>query len=219
LPEPVLTSEQEGPDVALQRSESVTLAFLVLLEALSPEERAVFILKEAFDYGHAEIAAMLETTAENSRQLFHRAKARLKQGRHRLSGTAEARRATAERFAAAMQKGDAGALTELLARDVGLWSDGGGKVPAAGRPLAGREEVLRFLLGLHRVGVATGLAARLSLAMAEVNGEPALVVHMSGQLDGVYVLSVTDGVIEGIRSVRNPDKLVFIGRQLGARPS
>ena len=219
LPEPVLTSEQEGPDVALQRSESVTLAFLVLLEALSPEERAVFILKEAFDYGHAEIAAMLETTAENSRQLFHRAKSRLKQGRPRLSGTADERRATAERFAAAMQAGDVAALTALLARDVGLWSDGGGKVPAAGRPLTGRDEVMRFLLGLHRVGVATGLAARLSLAITEVNGEPALVVRMSGQLDGVYVLSVADGVIEGIRSVRNPDKLAFIGRQLGARPS
>src|ERR687898_193103 len=123
LPEPMLTTE-EGPDVALQRTESVTLAFLVLLEALSPEERAVFILKEAFDYDHGEIAGMLGTTAE-------------------------------------MQTGDASALGALLARDVGLWSDGGGKVPAARRPLVGRDEVLNFLVGLHRVAATTGIGAQL----------------------------------------------------------
>src|SRR3954465_8724829 len=97
LPEPVLTSEVEGPDTMLQRAESVTLAFLVLLEKLSPEERAVFLLKDVFDYGHLEIAEMLKTTAENSRQLLHRAKERLAEGRPRLTGTAQSRRATAAR--------------------------------------------------------------------------------------------------------------------------
>ena len=219
LPEPVLTSDQEGPDVALQRSESVTLAFLLLLEALSPEERAAFVLKEAFDYGHAEIGRILETTAENSRQLLHRAKARLKQGRPRLSGSAASRRAVAERFASALRAGDAATLTGLLAGDVGLWSDGGGKVPAARRPLAGRDEVLNFLVGLHRVAVTTGLGAQVALSVDEVNGEPAVLLRLAGSLDAVYVLSVREGAIEGIRIVRNPDKLAFVTRQLGGLPS
>src|SRR6188474_188642 len=101
LPEPVLTSEIEGPDTMLQRAESVTLAFLVLLEKLSPEERAVFLLKDIFEYDHSEISDMLDTTVDNSRQLLHRAKTRLAAGRPRLSGTAASRRAVAERFARA----------------------------------------------------------------------------------------------------------------------
>jgi RNA polymerase sigma-70 factor (TIGR02957 family) len=219
LPEPVLTSEQEGPEVALQRSESVTLAFLVLLEALSPEERAVFILKEAFDYAHAAIAQMLEITPENARQIFHRAKARLKAGRPRFSGTPESRRAVAEQFAAAFKAGDAGTLARLLAQDVGLWSDGGGKVPAARRPLIGREEVLNFVTGLHRIGVNTGVLDRYAFAVDEVNGEPAILQSIGGRLDAVYVLSVVGGAIEAIRAVRNPDKLVYITRQIGPPPS
>ena len=144
LPEPVLTSEVEGPDTMLQRAESVTLAFLVLLEKLSPEERAVFLLKEVFDYEHSEIAEMLGTTAENSRQLLHRAKARLAEGRPRLTGTAQSRRAVAERFARRVLGGDGSELTALLAEEVGMWSDGGGKASAARRPLLGRDQVLEF---------------------------------------------------------------------------
>jgi RNA polymerase sigma-70 factor (ECF subfamily) len=98
LPEPVLTSEVERPDTVLQRAESVTLAFMVLLETLSPEERAVFLLKDIFEYAHSEIAGMLGITIDNSRQLLHRAKARLAEGRPRLTGTASTRRAVAERF-------------------------------------------------------------------------------------------------------------------------
>jgi RNA polymerase sigma factor (sigma-70 family) len=219
LPEPVLTSGPEAPDAVLQRSESVIFAFLMLLEALSPEERAVFILKEAFDYGHGEIAEMLDLTPANSRQLFHRAKARLKEGRPRLSGTPESRRALAEQFASAFQAGDAAVLTRLLARDVGLWSDGGGKVSAARRPLRGRDEVLRFLTGLHRIAVNAGLFAQASFTVGEVNGEPAILQRVGGRLDAVYVISVIGGAIDGIRAVRNPDKLVYIDRQLGALPA
>src|SRR6185436_13349400 len=148
LPEPVLTSEVESPESMLQRSESVTLAFLVLLEQLSPEERAVFLLKDVFDYEHSEIADILATTTENSRQLLHRAKARLAEGRPRLGGTAESRRAIADRFTRAFSSGDGSELTALLARDVHMWSDGGGKATAARRPLLGRDEVVRFLVGL-----------------------------------------------------------------------
>ena len=150
LPEPVLTSELESPAEKLERAESVTLAFLVLLEKLSPEERAVFLLKEIFEYDHSEVADMLGTTADNSRQLLHRAKARLAEGRPRLTGTAQSRRAVAERFARAFSAGDSAGLTALLTTGVEMWSDGGGKASAARRPLIGRDQVLNFLIGLHR---------------------------------------------------------------------
>jgi len=217
LPEPVLTSEVEAPDAMLQRSESVTLAFLVLLEKLSPEERAVFLLKDVFDHDHAEIAAMLGTTAENSRQLLHRAKARLASGRARLAGTPQARRDVAERFARAFSSGDRDELATLLARDVGMWSDGGGKVSAARRPLSGRDEVLKFLVGIQRTAQAAGISRQASLSIEDVNAEPALAIRVGARLESLFVLSVDDGAVSAIRVVRNPDKLARIDRQLAPR--
>ena len=215
LPEPVLTSEVEGPDTMVQRAESITLAFLVLLEKLSPEERAVFLLKDIFEYDHAEIADILGTTVDNSRQLLHRAKERLAQGRPRLTGTAESRRATAERFARAFTTGDGRELTALLARDVGMWSDGGGKASAARRPLIGRDEVLKFLLGIHRTAVASKVTRDVSLRIEDVNSEPALVLRVGPRLESIFVFSIDDDdTVSGIRVVRNPDKLARIDRQL-----
>jgi RNA polymerase sigma-70 factor (ECF subfamily) len=215
LPEPVLTSEVEGPDTMVQRAESITLAFLVLLETLSPEERAVFLLKDIFEYDHAEIADILGTTVENSRQLLHRAKERLAQRRTRLAGTAESRRAIAERFARAFTAGDGSELTALLARDVGMWSDGGGKAFAARRPLIGRDEVRNFLLGLHRTAMASNVTRDVSLRIEDVNSEPALVLRVGPRLESIFVFSIDDDdAVSGIRVVRNPDKLAHIDRQL-----
>jgi RNA polymerase sigma-70 factor (ECF subfamily) len=213
LPEPVLTSEAESPATMLQRAESLTLAFLVLLERLSPEERAVFLLKEIFEYAHSEVAEMLGTTAENSRQLLHRAKEHLADNRPRLSGTPESRREVAERFARAFSSGDGSELSALLAADVGVWSDGGGKVAAARHPLLGLDRVLNFLLGLHRTGAATGMRD-VSLRIEDVNSEPALVIHVGEHLDSVFVLSIDGDTVTGIRIVRNPDKLAHIYRRL-----
>jgi len=217
LPEPVLTRDVESPETMLQRAESVTLAFLVLLETLSPEERAVFLLKDVFDYGHGEIAEMLGTSSDNSRQLLHRAKEKIAQGRPRLSGTSDSRRAVAERFARAFGSGDASQLTALLTEDVGFWSDGGGKAPAARRPLLGRDNVLNFLVGLHRAGVNTGLLASASLQFEDVNFEPALVLRVAGRLESLFVLSIDGDRISGIRVMRNPDKLARIDKQLATR--
>jgi RNA polymerase sigma-70 factor, ECF subfamily len=217
LPEPVLTSELERPDDALQRAESVTLAFLVLLETLSAEERAVFLLKEIFDYAHSEIAEMLSISIDNSRQLLHRAKARLAEGRPQLRGTAAARRSVAQRFARAFASADGSALMALLARDVGMWSDGGGKVPAARRPLVGRDEVLNFLIGVQRAAETAGLTREASLTIEDVNSEPALVLRVGQRLESVFVLSIEDETISAIRVVRNPDKLAHIDRQLERR--
>lgn len=214
LPEPVLTSELESPETMLERAESVTLAFLVLLERLSPEERAVFLLKDVFDYEHSEIAEILGTTTENSRQLLHRAKAHLAQGRQGLTGTTQSRRAVAERFARAFGSGDASELTALLAQDVGMWSDGGGKATAARRPLVGRDEVLKFLIGLHRTAETSGVLHDASLSVEDVNSEPALVLRVGTRLESLFVLSIEGGIVSGIRVMRNPDKLARINRQL-----
>jgi RNA polymerase sigma-70 factor, ECF subfamily len=216
LPEPVLTSEVKGPEAVLQQAESLTLAFLVLLEKLSPEERAVFLLKDIFGYEHAEIAEMLAMTVENSRQILHRAKERLTAERPRLTGTTASRRAVAERFARAFASGNGSELTAILARDVALWSDGGGKVAAARRPLMGQNEVLNFLVGLHRTAQTTGLADKASLSIVDVNSEPALVVRVGENLESIFVFSVEDDLISGIRVVRNPDKLAHIDRQLSS---
>jgi len=214
LPEPVLTSDIESPATMLQRAESLTLAFLVLLEQLSPEERAVFLLKDIFEYGHAEVAEMLGLTVENSRQLLHRAKARLAEARPRLSGTPESRRAVAERFARAFSSGDGAQLSALLAKDVGVWADGGGKVSAARRPVLGHDTVLNFLIGLHRTAKTAYDWRNLALTIQEVNAEPAIVVRVAGRLESIFVLSIEDDTVSGIRVVRNPDKLAHIDRQL-----
>jgi RNA polymerase sigma-70 factor, ECF subfamily len=215
LPEPVLTADAT-PDAMLQRHESVTLAFLLLLETLTSEERAVFVLKEAFDYSHDEIADILETTTANARQLLHRAKARLAERRPRFGGDPAAKRALAERFVAAIASDNPDAVAAVLAQDVGFWSDGGGKVRAAGRPFFGADAVSRLLLGFFRAARRQGLADRASFEVLDVNAEPALILRESGRLFAVYGFSVDGDRITAIRVVLNPDKLAFIGRQLDA---
>jgi hypothetical protein len=190
------------------------MAFLVLLETLSPEERAVFLLKEVFDYSHDEIAGMLEMTAANARQILHRAKARIAERRPRSGGDPEARRRMASRFRDALVANDADALKGLLADDVGFWGDGGGKVAAAKRPLSGRAAVLNLLLGIHRLAAAQGLLPDLSVNLIDVNFEPALAFRVGGRLDSIYALEIGDGGVHAIRVIRNPDKLAFIDRQM-----
>lgn len=214
LPEPVLTAEVESPATLLERAESVTLAFLVLMETLSPEERAVFMLKEVFEYDHAEVAEMLGLTIDNSRQLLHRAKQRLAAGRPRLTGTPASRRAVAERFARAFATGDGPTLSALLAADVGVWSDGGGKVTAARRPVVGHDRVLNFLLGLHRTARASIDPRDITLQIEEVNAEPALVIRVGGRLESIFVFSIDGETVSAVRVVRNPDKLAHIDRRL-----
>ena len=216
LPEPVLTSDVEDPEGLLQRAESVTLAFLVLLEQLSPEERAVFLLKDIFEYDHSAIGKMLGMSVDNSRQLLHRAKAKLAEGRPAMRGTPQSRRAVAERFARAVSSGDTAGLTALLAKDARMWSDGGGKASAARRPLVGRDQVLNLLVGLHRTAQTTDLIRSASWRIEDVNSEPALVIRVGERLESIFVLSINDDAISEIRVVRNPDKLAHIGRRLTA---
>jgi len=217
LPEPVLTDGREQPETSVALAESLTLAFMVLLDTLSPEERAVFVLREVLDYSYAEIAAVLKSTETNCRQLFHRAKDHLHSARPRSTRTREQKRQLAERFVSAMRAGDGTELTRVLAEDVGFWGDGGGRVPAAKRPIMGRDAVVHLLLGIRRSAAASGIdATRVSTAIVEVNYEPAMLVRVDGRVDSVYVCSIVEETIVSIRVIRNPDKLAYLARQLNA---
>jgi RNA polymerase sigma-70 factor (ECF subfamily) len=215
LPEPVLTDDRPEPEQSLALAESVTLAFMVLLETLTPEERAVFLLREVFDHEYADIAAMLDTTPANCRQLFHRAKSRIADRRPRFRDAVAEKRQLVGRFVNALRDGDADGLTSVLAEDVGFWSDGGGKVLAARRPVFGRDHVVSVLVGIRRTAPSQGVTMdRVSLDIIEVNEEPALVLRVDGHVDSVYTMTIVDGAIAAIRIVRNPDKLRFLERQL-----
>ena len=215
LPEPVATDERQAPDGSLALDESVTLAFMVLLETLSPEERAVFLLREVFDYEYDEIARMLDTTPANCRQLFHRAKGHIAGRKPRFRATADEKRPLIERFVTAFRDGSERELTSVLAQDIGFWSDGGGKVLAARRPVFGRDHVVTLLLGIRRTAPASGIAmSSITLDIVEVNGELAMVIRVAGRLDSVYVPTIEGESITALRIVRNPDKLTYIERQL-----
>jgi len=215
LPEPMITDDRHAPEQSVALAESVTLAFMVLLETLSPEERAVFLLREVFDHEYDDIAVMLDTTPANCRQLFHRAKTRLADRRPRFRESADAKRPLVGRFVNALRDGDGEALASVLAEDVGFWSDGGGKVLAARRPVFGRAAVVQVLVGIRRTAPSLGIALdAVGLDVVEVNYEPALVLRVAGRLDSVYTLSIEGDAIVAIRIVRNPDKLRFIERQL-----
>ena len=213
LPEPLVTDTQPGPERSMALAESVTLAFMVLLETLTPEERAVFLLREVFEHDYADIAAMLETTPANCRQLFHRAKERIADRRPRFRDAAAAKRPLIDRFVHALRAGDAAEFSSVLAADVGFWSDGGGKVLAARRPVHGRDAVAHMLAGFRRAAGGVDLAT-VSLEVALVNGEPAMLMRIAGRLDSVYTFVIDDDAISAIRVVRNPDKLRYLERQL-----
>jgi RNA polymerase sigma-70 factor (TIGR02957 family) len=216
LPEPVVTDEAAGPERSVALAESVTLAFMVLLETLTPEERAVFLLREVFEHDYEDIAAMLDTTPANCRQLFHRARSHLADRRRRFPDAVSDKRPLIGRFVDALRDADEQALAGVLAEDVGFWSDGGGKVLAARRPVFGREAVAHMLAGFRRSGMSSGIDLRtVTLDIADVNGEPAMIMRIGGRLDSVYAFAIENAAITAIRVVRNPDKLQFVERQLG----
>ncbi|MEV0256735.1 RNA polymerase sigma-70 factor [Streptomyces sp. NPDC050732] len=211
LPEPVITSGGTlGPLESAEQREAVSMALLALLERLTPKERAVYVLREAFAYSHQEIARVLDGSEANCRQLYRRAVRAVAEARSRFEPGHELRQAFVESFVAAAREGDVASLEKILARDVTWWGDGGGKAAATRTPVLGRNNVLRFL-----VGVMADFAAD-EVSYAEVNGAPALVVRAAGHLRAVAAFEGGDGLVTGVRSVVNPDKLGFVERQLAA---
>ncbi|MFC5830933.1 RNA polymerase sigma-70 factor [Nonomuraea insulae] len=205
LPEPVLTEGGAlGPLDSAEQRELVSLAFLVLLERLNPVERAVFVLREAFDYSHREVAEVIDSSEANSRQLYTRARRRLAEARGGFDRRVDHayRLDLVESFLAAAEQGDLPGLERVLAEDVTVWVDGGGRVGAARRPISGIARVARYLVGSLSI---SGQGVRLSAA--EVNGTLGLLARAGEELVGVLVPETSDGRISGIRIIANPDKL------------
>jgi RNA polymerase sigma-70 factor (ECF subfamily) len=209
LPEPIVTDSRDDPAHHAEMADSLSVAMLVLLETLSPEQRAVLLLHDVFDYGYTQIAEIIGKSEGNVRQLGTRARRHVQQRRPRFQSAREQRDELARRFFQAAEHGDIGELEALLASDVQLTGDGGGKVPALARSLHGRHRVARTLMNWIRA------AARLpgvSLQPVEVNGGPgALYLDAQQRLIGVLALEIADGKITGISSIVNPDKLTHLG--------
>jgi RNA polymerase sigma-70 factor (ECF subfamily) len=190
-------------------ADSLSLAFLVLLESLSPEQRAAFLLREVFDEPYDRIAEIVGTSEQNARQLAARARRQVEERRPRFEASREQREELATRFFAAVEEGDLEGLEELLAHDVVLRGDGGGKAPALARAVHGRARVARTLMAGLRAGTRlVGFTWRRE----EVNGQPgALFLDREGRLVAVMSLDVAEGQIQGVSSIVNPDKLRHLG--------
>jgi RNA polymerase sigma-70 factor (ECF subfamily) len=212
LPEPIITDGSGAPDDPARHAEtadSLSLAMLVLLESLSPEQRAVLLLHDVFGYGYPEITDIVGKTEDNVRQLATRARQHVKTRRPRFTTTRDQQRELAARFFAAAHDGDLAALESLLAHDVELTGDGGGKVPALARSLRGRSRVAHTLGNWLR---ALARFPQVSMRPVEINGGPgAIYVDDQDRVLGVWSLDITEGEITGIRSIVNPDKLAHLG--------
>src|SRR5919106_3375765 len=204
LPEPIVGDEEVRH---AETADSLSLAFLPLLERLSPVERAVFLLREVFDYPYDEVAAVVGKSPENCRQILARARRHVEEGRHRFDVSREERDEVARRFLAAWEDGDTDGLVELLAADVTVYGDGGGKAPSVPVPLVGAERVAKALIGWGRLAREQGLAHH----PATVNGQPGVVFDdPDGRATWVAELEIAEGVVVAVRSVLNPDKLGHI---------
>jgi RNA polymerase sigma-70 factor (ECF subfamily) len=198
LPEPVVT---EGTKVEM--AESLTMAFLVLLESLTPVERAAFLLHEVFDYDYTEIAGMIGKTEASCRQMVHRAKERITARRRRFEPSREETERITSQFLKTAQDGDVAGLMALFADDAVMISDGGGKVRAALNPVRGPGAITRFVMGVLKKIESLGP----TYSLTEINGQPAFVTSISGENISVAVLDIHDGLIHNMFIVANPDKL------------
>ncbi len=209
LPEPIVTDGEDDPARHVETSDSLSMAMLVLLESLSPEQRAVLLLRDVFDYSYPEIATIVGKNEPNVRQLASRARRHVEQAKPRFETTREQRDRLAQRFFAAAEKGDLAGLESLLAHDVELTGDGGGKAPALAQTQRGRSRVAGTLVGwLSESSRLPGIRMR----RVEINGGPGVIVFDDrDRIIGVTALEIADGEIKAIRSIANPDKLSHLG--------
>ena len=204
LPEPL--AEDDAPQHA-EMADSLSLAFLHLLEKLSPVERAVFLLREVFDYPHEDVARIVGKSPANSRQILARAHAHIDEGRRRFEVSRAEREEVARRFIEAWETGDTEALVAVLAPDATLYGDGGGKAQAIREPLVGALRVAKALIGWRPMTLDHGVTYRV----AAVNGEPGIVYYWpDGRVAGVQELEIADDVVVAVRTVLNPDKLAHL---------
>lgn len=200
LPEPLLTRETE-PDAA-ERAETLSTAFLVLLQSLNPVERAVFLLREVFDYDYAEVARIVDKSEANCRQIARRAREFLSTRRPRFEPSPAQREELSRRFAAACERGDLPGLVSLLSDEITVWSDHGGKATAALNPIHGARNVARYLLGVRQK-----FHSEDPIYPVELNGRPGFLTFRNGRVNTAVSLEMADGRITGIYVMRNPEKL------------
>ncbi len=209
LPEPLVTPEGDDPAVRAELADSLSMAFLVLLESLTPEQRAVLLLRDVFDYPYDRIAEIVGKSEAATRQLAVRSRREVERGRPRFESEPEQEERLARSFLAAAEEGNLSALETLLAADVELHGDGGGKAPALARPVEGRSRVARTLLAWWRAGVRFG---GFVPELTRVNGDPGAIVRtLDGRIISVLALEVAGGQIRSLRGVVNPDKLGHLG--------
>jgi RNA polymerase sigma-70 factor (TIGR02957 family) len=210
LPEPLVASAEDDPARKAEMADSLSLAFLVMLESLSPEQRAAFLLREVFDEPYDRIAEIIGTSEQNARQLAARARRHVEERRPRFEASREQREELANRFFAAAEDGDLEGLEQLLAHDVVLHGDGGGKAPALARAIHGRAKAARTLTAGLRA--ARNRIGGFTVRREEVNGQPgALFLDREGRLIAVMILDIAEGQIQAVRSIVNPDKLGHLG--------
>jgi RNA polymerase sigma-70 factor, ECF subfamily len=219
LPEPMLTDPEADVTQHAETADSLSMAFLVLLESLTPVERAVFLLREVFDYEYEEIATVVGKSEENCRQIAVRARRQVEAKRPRFEASRKRREELARRFFEAVVKGDAQGLVELLAADVVVYADGGGRAPAFPRPVHGRERAARLLLGPTARGERLGV---IGMRTVTINGQPgALFLDRDGRPVVVVTLDIVDEVVQTVRAISNPEKLRHLGTftgQMGPNP-
>lgn len=204
LPEPIVTEPALDPQEHAELSDSLSMAFLVLLERLTPPERAVLLLRDVFGYGFDEIAEIVGKTEANCRQLAVRSRGKVHEEKPRFETSVEKRWTLAEKFFAAVENGDTDGLVRLLADDAVMYGDGGGKAPARRTPIRGGVEAAKLLTGFSRRGQTDSWV----LTMVDVNGQPgAVVTDESGSIVAVLSLDIVDGTVHNVRAVVNPDKL------------
>ena len=209
LPEPVAASADDDPARRAEIADSLSLAFLVLLESLSPEQRAAYLLHEVFDEPYDHIAQIIGTTEPNARQLAARARRHVDERRPRFEVSRQQQEELANRFFAAAEEGDLQGLEELLAHDVVFRGDGGGKAPAAARAVHGRAKVARLLIGGLRVLAGVG---GVTVQREAMNGQPAAQFRdRDGRLIAVAILDIAEGQVQGVSAIANPDKLRHLG--------
>jgi len=203
LPEPQVTAVNHNPHAKLEIDESLSLAFLLLLERLTPVERAVLVLREVFDYEYSEIATILDQSEPSCRQILRRARLHIKEARARFSASREEHEELLRRFSAASSQGDLEGLVALLSKDAVFYSDGGGKAPALPKPIYGAENIARGILR----GLQTLVPKNLVRRFVEINGQPGIVTFLDRVPFSVFTLDVADGRVSQIYVITNPDKL------------
>ena len=204
LPEPLVVRNENDPAKAAQLAESVTNAFLVILETLSPVERAVFLLREVFGYEYGEVSQAVGKSETNCRKMVSRARDRLATRRPRTSIDPNRARKLVQEFQSALEEGNAEGLLKLLSEDAAIYADGGGKVPSAVKPILGAAAVAKFFVKVYRNAPA---GAQIQVQFVPINAEPGTLVFISGRLEQAMTFEISDDRIRAIYVVRNPDKL------------